>query len=249
MTFDLIIRGGTVVQPDGVVQADVAVRDGVIAATGEPGSLDNADRVIDAHGLHVFPGIIDPHVHLQTFRDPFDVNVRTESRNAAIGGVTTMIPMLETDDGSGSFLEYGPWAREAVESGSVIDVAFSAVVGTDQQIDELRADGHEIWESRSYKFYMAYTQDEASVFGIIAMDDEQISTGPADHQAIGSPAMSDGARREHVDHPRPQGEVHRRGPQRPQGVDRRAARHRRGGGHPPRDLVHQETGRGSTSCT
>jgi dihydroorotase-like cyclic amidohydrolase len=189
MTFDLVIQGGQVVQPDGVVRADVAVRDGTIAAIGEPGSFGDAERVIEADGLHVFPGIIDPHVHLQTFRDPFDVNVRTESRNAAIGGVTTMIPMLKTDDGSGSFLEYGPWARDAVERGSVIDAAFSAVVGTDQQIDELPQMARDLGIC-TYKFYMAYTQDEASVFGIIAVDDAQFLRGLRTVRDLGPPVRA-----------------------------------------------------------
>src|SRR5262245_46667963 len=98
---DLLIKGGQVVFPFGTRPADIAVSNGRIQAVAEPGTLDGQGRVIDATDLHVLPGIIDPHVHLQTFRDAFDVNVRTESANAAIGGVTTMIPMLKTDDGSG----------------------------------------------------------------------------------------------------------------------------------------------------
>ncbi len=70
MSGTLVIRGGRVVFPDGVVQADVATGGGRIAAIGAPGSIGGADRVIEADGLHVFPGIIDPHVHLQTFQDP-----------------------------------------------------------------------------------------------------------------------------------------------------------------------------------
>ena len=115
MAVDLVIHGGRVVFPDTTIPADVAVENGLISAVGEPGSLGSAAQTIDATGLHVLPGIIDPHVHLQTFQDPFDVNVATETRNAAIGGVTTMIPMLlNREDASLSFLEYFPWARQAV---------------------------------------------------------------------------------------------------------------------------------------
>jgi dihydropyrimidinase len=190
MSVDLLIKGGRVVFPDGVVTADVSVDNGVIAGIGEPGTLGEARRTIDADGLHVFPGIIDPHVHLQTFQDPFDVNVQTESRNAAIGGVTTMIPtLLNREDASLSFLEYLPWARAAVEEGSVIDAAFGAVIGTTKQIDELPqlAQEHGVC---SYKFYMAYTQDEASVFGILAVDDSQFLHGLETVRKIGRPAMA-----------------------------------------------------------
>src|SRR6266511_3775211 len=136
----LVIRGGRVVFPDGVVQADVATGGGRIAAIGAPGSIGGADRVIEADGLHVFPGIIDPHVHLQTFQDPFDVNVETETRNAAIGGVTTMIPtLLNREDASVSFLDYFPWARRAVEERSLIDAVFGILAVDDAQfLDGLR---------------------------------------------------------------------------------------------------------------
>lgn len=189
MSFDLVIQGGQVVRPDGIGHADIAVHEGKVAAVGKAGAFHDAARVIEADGLHVFPGIIDPHVHLQTFRDPFDVNVRTETRNAAMGGVTTMIPMLKTDDGSGSFMEYGPWALKAVEAGSLIDAAFSAVVGTDEQIDELPRMARELGIC-TYKFYMAYTQDEASVFGIIAADDAQFLRGLEIVRDLGPPVRA-----------------------------------------------------------
>jgi dihydropyrimidinase len=189
-TLDLLIRGGQVVGPDGIVGADVGVRDGRIVAIAGHGTLADADRVLEADGLHVLPGIIDPHVHLQTFEDPFDVNVRTETRNAAIGGVTTMIPMLlNREDASVSFLDYFPWARRAIEESSIIDAGFSAVVGTDKQIEELPRMASECGIC-TYKFYMAYTQDEASVFGILAVDDAQFLEGLRQVARIGAPARA-----------------------------------------------------------
>ena len=66
MPFDLLIRGGNVVLPDGVVDVDVATEDGTIVEIGR--DLGGAAREeIDAKGLHVFPGVIDPHVH---FNEP-----------------------------------------------------------------------------------------------------------------------------------------------------------------------------------
>jgi dihydropyrimidinase len=190
VSADLIIHGGRVVFPDGIVDADVAVEGGLISAIGDPGSLGEAKRVIDATDLHVLPGIIDPHVHLQTFQNPFDINVLTETRNAAIGGVTTMIPtLLNREDASLSFLEYFPWARQAVTENALIDAAFSAVIGTTKQIEELPQFANECGVC-SYKFYMAYTQDEASVFGILAVDDAQFLHGLETVRKIGFPAMA-----------------------------------------------------------
>ncbi|HYC71990.1 MAG TPA: allantoinase AllB [Opitutaceae bacterium] len=62
----LIVRHGSVVTPEGVTTADVAVADGVIAAVGPNLSGAGAEE-IDATGLHVFPGILDAHVH---FNEP-----------------------------------------------------------------------------------------------------------------------------------------------------------------------------------
>ena len=190
MSHDLVIRGGKVVFPHGVHQVDIAATGGVIAAIGAPGTLGDASETIDADGLHVFPGIIDPHVHLQTFQNPFDVNVQTETRNAAIGGVTTMIPtLLNREDASVSFLDYFPWAKESVEKHSLIDSAFSAVIGTTKQIEELPRFANECGVL-TYKFYMAYTQDEASVFGILAVDDAQFLHGLEQVRKIGAPARA-----------------------------------------------------------
>ena len=59
--LDLLIRGGDVVTPQGVTKADVGIEDGRIAAVGlEVGS---GKEEIDAHGLHLLPGVIDAHLH------------------------------------------------------------------------------------------------------------------------------------------------------------------------------------------
>jgi len=64
--FDLIIRNGDVVTPEGVVRCDVAVAGETISAIATPGTLsaEAAKRLIDATGHIVMPGGIDPHVHL-----------------------------------------------------------------------------------------------------------------------------------------------------------------------------------------
>ena len=66
--LDLIIRGGDVVTPQGVVRGDVAVAGETIAAIAAAGALsaESATRVIDAAGHIVMPGGIDPHVHCIT---------------------------------------------------------------------------------------------------------------------------------------------------------------------------------------
>ena len=63
MTYDVIIRGGSVVLSDEQRVVDIGVRGETIAAIGE-GLGDSADLILDAAGLVVLPGLIDPHVHM-----------------------------------------------------------------------------------------------------------------------------------------------------------------------------------------
>lgn len=96
MTFDLVIHGGSVATPGGIVRADVAVADGRIAAIGTiPARLGG--EVLDATGLHVLPGVIDAHVH---FREPgltHKEDFETGSRAAVMGGVTAVFEMPNSD--------------------------------------------------------------------------------------------------------------------------------------------------------
>ncbi len=88
---DLIIRGGTVVAPNGILEADIAIEGEHIVAVG-PG-LSGAAKQVDATGLTVFPGLIDVHVH---FNEPGRTDwegARTGSSALAAGGGTMFIDM------------------------------------------------------------------------------------------------------------------------------------------------------------
>ena len=186
---DLVLSGGRIVRHDGIRDGSVAVQDGKIVAIGDQSAMPDARRLIDLDGQHLFPGIVDVHVHFQTFANPFDVNVQVESKSAAIGGCTTIVPMLlNSEDATVSFFEYVPWAREVVNSRSTIDQAFSLVVGTDDHIAALPRMAAEFGIC-SYKFYMAYTEDEAKWFGIRAISDGQLLEGMQIVRDIGYPAM------------------------------------------------------------
>ena len=70
--FDLLIRGERVVTPQGVGQWEIAVKDGVIAALGAPGTLSARRRRASStrRGKIVMPGGIDPHVHCAWYIPP-----------------------------------------------------------------------------------------------------------------------------------------------------------------------------------
>jgi dihydroorotase len=93
--FDLILKGGTVVNHDGRGERDIGIRGGRIAALGDLSSAAAAETV-DAKGLHILPGVIDTQVH---FREPgleHKENLETGSRAAVMGGVTAVFEMPNT---------------------------------------------------------------------------------------------------------------------------------------------------------
>ncbi len=93
----MITNASAVIPKVGVVETSIMIEGGRIKAlTNSAGSV-SASRKIDARGKYVLPGAIDPHVHYGVYT-PIDEAARTESKSAAVGGVTTMIRMLRLYD-------------------------------------------------------------------------------------------------------------------------------------------------------
>jgi dihydroorotase len=95
-TYDLILKGGTVVNHDGEGVRDVGIAGDTIAAVGDL-SAASAGEVLDCHGFHILPGVIDTQVH---FREPgltHKEDLETGSRAAVMGGVTAVFEMPNTD--------------------------------------------------------------------------------------------------------------------------------------------------------
>jgi dihydroorotase len=93
--FDLVLKGGTVVNQDGEGLRDIGVVAGKIAAIGNLGSASAAE-VLDCRNLHILPGVIDSQVH---FREPgatHKEDLETGSRGAVAGGVTAVFEMPNT---------------------------------------------------------------------------------------------------------------------------------------------------------
>jgi len=94
--FDCILADATVVNEDGAGERDIGVLDGKIAEIGDLRSASAGER-LDCRGLHILPGVIDSHVH---FREPGltdKEDLETGSRAAALGGVTAVFEMPNTD--------------------------------------------------------------------------------------------------------------------------------------------------------
>jgi allantoinase len=93
MSRHCLVSGGTLVTPDGIIAADVLVRDGVIAAIGRGLVAGEGVEVIDAGGLCVLPGVIDPHSHLWEAGFMSGPDFADSTASAVAGGITTIIEM------------------------------------------------------------------------------------------------------------------------------------------------------------
>jgi len=134
--FDLLIRGGTCVLPWGMEQTSVGVRAGRIAALA-PGHDATADAVVEAEGLYVLPGLIDPHVHL---RDPGNAAVEsipTGTRAAVLGGLAAVFDMPNTSPAIVD-AERLAWKQAYVQGHAWCDLGLY-VGGTKQNISHLAA--------------------------------------------------------------------------------------------------------------
>lgn len=94
--FDLIIEGGTIINHDGEIKADIGVSDGVIRALDNLSSHDAGER-ISAAGLTILPGVIDSQVHFREPGNEHKEDLETGSRAAVMGGVTAVFEMPNTN--------------------------------------------------------------------------------------------------------------------------------------------------------
>ena len=92
--FDLVVKDGRVVTPAGIVETDIGVRHGKIAALGEVNG--SAAEIFEARGLTVLPGVIDSQVHLREPGLEHKEDLATGTAAAAMGGVTAVCEMPNT---------------------------------------------------------------------------------------------------------------------------------------------------------
>lgn len=166
---DLLIKGADVVTPDGIRRVDIAVTDGIITDIVDGGSPTDAREIFDASGLHVLPGVIDPHVHLGpniTFPQSTE-DARPETQSAAAGGVTSMLIYLMSAQ---PYEDIYPVAKEAMSADSVVDFGFHFCVVTREQLNSIPHYAKDLGVS-SYKFFMNFRGEEGAYLGLPGNDD------------------------------------------------------------------------------
>lgn len=197
MTFDLVIRGGTIVTASDVTKADLGVRGGRIVAIAE--SIPGGDRVIDAGGKLVMPGGIDAHCHLDQPQAPglaskgakMADGFRSGSISAAFGGTTTIVPFCVQHRGTSLTAAVADYHRRA-EGQCVGDYAFHLIVSDPtpsvlgQELPALIQRGH-----TSIKVYMTYDAMQLSdrqildVFEIARQEKAVMLIHAENHEIIG----------------------------------------------------------------
>ncbi|HEX5815843.1 MAG TPA: amidohydrolase family protein [Methylomirabilota bacterium] len=147
---DLVVRGGRVVTATDDFEASVAVDGGRIAAIAPEALLPPADRVIDAAGKIVFPGLIDCHLHVGPEYDDW----QTSALAAARTGLTSLVPFVTVDEG-----ETLPTAtrrlREEAERVSTLDFGFHFILDHEPRLLDGLAEAVRLGV-RSFKMFMTY---------------------------------------------------------------------------------------------
>lgn len=167
----LLVKNGEIVTADSRYVADILCEGETISRIGQGLEAPAGAEVIDAQGKMVFPGFIDPHVHIYLpFMGTFAKDTHaTASRAALIGGTTCYIEMCCPNRTEDALEGYQLWKSKA-EGHSACDYAFHMGISkfdetTAQQLKEIVADG-----TASFKIFLSYK----NFFGVT--DDEMYQT-------------------------------------------------------------------------
>ena len=132
MTVDCVIVDAKAITPKGMVERNIVINDGKISdfTTDVP----SCDKKIQGKGLVAIPGLIDTHVHYGVY-SPIEEAAKTESRAAALGGVTTMMRMLRLGRSYKRFLQD---QLDASRANHYVDYTIHATIFDQKQADEMR---------------------------------------------------------------------------------------------------------------
>jgi dihydropyrimidinase len=123
--LDLAIVGATTVTPSGVGPGDVGISGSKITQVAPPGTLESAHRTIDAHGMLLIPGAVDPHTHLDA--EMFSLHTIDDFESgtvaAAAGGVTTIVDYAFQAQGGSLAGAIEKWTAKA-QPRATIDYGF-----------------------------------------------------------------------------------------------------------------------------
>ncbi len=155
--FDTVIKGGTIYTPERSFVGDIGITGEVIAEISEGGGLEGTQS-IDAAGKCVFPGFIDPHVHIHLpFMGTNAIDDHASASKAAlVGGTTTIIEMIcpgPDDEPANAFAEW----KALAEEGCCCDFTFHLAVVRFDDLAKGQLRGLVANEGvQSFKIFLAY---------------------------------------------------------------------------------------------
>ncbi|MEA5504284.1 amidohydrolase family protein [Halotia wernerae UHCC 0503] len=158
--LDQIIKNVRVVRPhqDAVELLDLGIKDGKFAQIAPNISPDNSQEVFDAQNLLGFPGVVDAHMHIGIYQ-PLDKDAVTESKSAAMGGVTTSLNYMRTGqyylNKGGSYKDFFPEVLALSQGNFFVDYSYHIAPISTQHIDEMQMLFEE-YGIGSFKIFMFY---------------------------------------------------------------------------------------------
>jgi len=132
LTVDSVIVEPHIITPKGVLQKNIVIDEEKIV--GFTSDIPQCDHKISAQGLVAIPGLIDTHVHYGVY-SPIEESAKTESRAAALGGVTTMMRMLRLGR---SYKTHLLAQLAASATSHYVDYAIHATIFDENQADEMK---------------------------------------------------------------------------------------------------------------
>ena len=163
MSFDTLIKNAQVVRPgaDGAESLDIGIRDGRFAELSPDLDPKDSREVIDAAGRLAFPGLVDVHTHVGIYA-PLAEDAATESKAAAMGGVTSMLTYFRTGqyylNKGGPYADFYPEVLDISSGNYWADYAYHLAPISSSHIDEMESllTDHGVCSFKIFMFYGGY---------------------------------------------------------------------------------------------
>jgi allantoinase len=184
--LDLVIKNVRVVRPkkNAVDLLDIGVKDGKFARLAPDIPAADANEVVDGRNQLAFPGLVDAHQHVGIYQ-PLEKDAPSESKAAAMGGVTTGITYTRTGqyylNRGGPYRDFMPELMKLSQGNFWVDYGYHVAPIESGHLDEMDALMTE-WGVPSFKIFMFY--GGYGLHGRSASQNEFLMIGPEERYDI-----------------------------------------------------------------
>ncbi len=185
-TYDLVVKNVRVVRPNrtAVERQDIGIRDGRFACVAPEIRAEEGKATVDGRNRLAFPGVVDAHMHIGIYQ-PLAADAVTESKAAAMGGVTSSLNYLRTGqyylNRGGPYAEFMPEAMRLADGNFWVDYGFHIAPIAASHIDEMDSLLTR-WGVPSFKIFMFY--GGYGLHGRSSSQNEFLMIGPDDRYDI-----------------------------------------------------------------